>query len=240
MINLLLALGIALATFLLGWTVGGVWIAGFVPAILALVVAYVLLARRTGNRLQAMMEQVTALLKKQRVDEAKALLESARALGRWQFLVGAQVDAQLGALAYFEKDWAKARRYLARAWSRNWQAQGMLAALDFREGKVDAALGRMKKSEGPGRKEALFWGLWAYLLVETGRRDEALAVLGRALKALPSSEPLKALQQSVSNDKKVRMKVFGPAWYSFFPEQIPIQRMAAQAPRGRGFPQPRR
>ncbi|MBN1334840.1 MAG: hypothetical protein JXB39_02655 [Deltaproteobacteria bacterium] len=239
MYNLLIALGIATATFLLGTAVAG-WIAGFIPATLALGIAYVLLARRTGNRLQAVMEKVTAALKKQRVGDAKALLESARSLGRWQFLVEAQVDAQVGALAYFEKDWTRARRYLAKAWSRNWQAQGMLAALDFREGKVDAALARLKKSEGPGRKEALFWGLWAYLLVEGGRRDEALAVLGKGLKQLPSSEPLKALHQSISNDRKVRMKVFGPGWYAFFPEHIPIQRVAAQAPRGRGFPQPRR
>lgn len=239
MINLVIAIGIAVATFLLGWLVAG-WIAGFIPALLALGIAYVLLARRTGNSLQAVMDQVMAALKKQRVGEAKALLESARALGRWQFLVEAQVDGQLGALAYLEKDWAKARRYLSKAWTRNWQAQGMIAALDFREGKVDAALQRLKKSEGPGKKEAVFWGLWTYLLMEDGRRDEALSVLARGLKQLPSSEPLKALHQSVSNDRKIRMKVFGPAWYSFFPEQIPIQRMAAQAPRGRGFPQPRR
>lgn len=239
MYNLLIAVGIAVTTFLLGGLVAG-WIAGFVPAILALGIAYVLLARRTGNQLQAAMEQVTATLKKQRVEDARSLLEQARALGRWQFLVEAQIDAQLGALAYFEKDFSKARRFLSRAWSRNWQAQGMLAALDFREGKVDAALERMKKSEGPGKKEALFWGLWTYLLVETGRRDEALTVLARGLKQLPKSEPLKTLHQSVSNDKKIRMKVFGQAWYSFFPEHIPIQRVAAQAPRGRGFPQPRR
>lgn len=239
MYNLLIAIAIAAVAFALGTVTVGSWIAGVVPAVLALGIAWFLLARRTAAQLQALMDQVTVALKRQRLDEARRLLEGGRRLGRWQFLVGAQMDAQLGALAYMERDFRKARPHLEKAFSRDWSAQSLLAALDFREHHVDAAVKRLEKVSTFARKEAIYWGLYAYILLESKRREEAMAVLARGLKVLPSSEALKSMQISVSNDKKVRMKAFGQAWYTFFPEQIPVRRMQV-APPGRGYPPPRR
>ena len=251
MYNLLISLGIAALAFTLGVVVTGTFIAGFIPAILAVGIAYVLLARRTTRQLQAAMEHVGATLKKirpedpphvrkQRLDEAIKLLEGARRFGRWQFLVNASVDSQLGALAYIQQDWKRARPSLQKAWMRDWTAHTMLAAIDFREKNVDGAVKRLEKVVGPAKKEAVFWGVFAWILAESDRRDEALAVVTRGLKEMPASESLKALQDSLSNKKKVRTNLFAPMWYTFFPEQVPMQRVTAPPVRGKGYPMPRR
>jgi len=240
MLNLAISLAATAAVFAVGTVVAGHWIAGFAPAILVLLVTYFLLARRTSNRLQAVMEAAGKAAQRQKLDEARRLLEEARPLGRWQFLVESQVEAQLGALDYILRDFKSARPHLEKAFSRNWMAQGMLAAIDFRDGDVEAAAKRMEKVNLFARKEALYWGLYAYLHAESRQPEKALEILGRALKLLPRNEALKGMQQAVSNRKKLRMKDFGDTWYTFFPEQFPMRRAAQQAVQGRGYPMPRR
>jgi tetratricopeptide (TPR) repeat protein len=251
MLNLAISLVATVAVFVLGTFVAGTWIAGFAPAVLVLALCYFLLARRTSNKLQAVMEAASkaamaassraqAQGRPPKLDEARKILDDARHLGRWQFLVEAQIEAQLGALDYVLRDFAAARPHLQKAFSRNWMAQGMLAAIDFREGQIDAAVKRLEKVHLFARKEATYWGLYAYILAESKRRDEALVILGRALKILPDNEALKSMQQAVSNSKKLRMKDFGSPWYTFFPEHVPIRRVAQQGPPGRGYPMPRR
>ena len=233
MFNLLIALVIAGACFALGVAVtGGEFVAGFVPALLAFGIAYVMLARRTGKKFQALMEKVGAALQKQRVREAVNLLESARKLGRWQFLIGPQVDAQLGTLAYLQRDWPKARLHLSKAWGRDWHAAGMLAAIDYREGEIDRGVKRLKDVKSAGKKESVYWALSIYFLASSKRYDDALVICARALKQLPDNNALKGLKQAVANRKKLKMKAFGQTWYQFFPEHIP-QKARMQRPPGR-------
>lgn len=239
MYNLLIALAIAAVGYVLGLLIAGHWVAGFAPAILALFIAYFLLARRSTRQLSAVVDQAVEALKKQKIDQARATLEKGRAIGRWQFFIVQSLEAQLGAIAYMQRDFVTARKHLERSFSRNWSSMGMLAALEFRDGKVEPAVKRLKKCEIFAKKEPLFWALWAYILVESDKREESLAVLGKGLEALPGNEALKGLQECVSNRKKLRMKPFGDQWYSFFPEQYPIQRVTGVMP-GRGYPMPRR
>jgi len=251
MYNLLISLGIATLAFAIGALVTGTFIAGFIPAVLALVGAYIYLARRTSQKLQASMERVGETLKKirpedppqlrkQRLDEAIQILEESRRFGRWQFLVEATVNSQLGALAYVQQDFKKARPYLEKAWMRDWTAHTMLAVMDWREKKIDDAVKRLEKVSGPAKKEAVFWGIYAWILAESDRRDAALAVVSRALKEMPESEAIKGLQDALSNKKKIRTNLFAPMWYTFFPEQVPMQRLMAPPTRGKGYPMPRR
>ncbi len=241
MLNLIIALALAAGAFVLGMAVAGHWIAGFLPSLLVLLISYFLLARRTSAQLQAIMELAGKSVQRQQLDEARRILDQARKLGRWQFLVESQVEAQLGALWYMERNWAKARRHLDKAFSRNWMAQGMLAALDFRDKDVDAAVKRLEKASGFAKKEALFWGLYGYILAEGKRQDEALEVLARGLKVMPENQALKDLRQAVSNKRrKLKMKGFGNQWYMFFPEHVSMRRYQQQAQANRGFPQPRR
>jgi tetratricopeptide (TPR) repeat protein len=249
MYNLLLALAAAAVVYVLAsWWTG--WIAGFLPAILVLGLSYFLLARRSGRQLQAIVDRAAKELQGGRVEQGRKIFEEGFALGRWQFLIAGQIHAQLGALDYIQEsqqavlrktpNFKSARQHLEKTWSRNWQAQAMLATIDHREGNNAAALERLEKLQGAGAKEALYWGLFAYIANKAGDADKALQVLDLGQQQLPSSDSLKNMANQVRNKKDVKMKPFAPGWYQFFPDQIPQESMMRTQRPGYTYPQPRR
>ena len=245
MYNLAIAFGIGTVLFLVGALTTQTWIAGFIPGVLALIIAYIMLARRTGQKLQAIMETAMQDFQAGKIEKGRKRLEGAFALGKWQFLVEAQLHAQLGGIDYMQGRFKEARPHLEKAWSRHWIAQAMLATIEFREKNADAALKRMDKLAGPGGKDPVYWALYAYFALESGKRDRALKILTEGLKKNDSSEALKGMLDTIRNKKKLKMKAFAPSWYQFFPEQVPrSMRMqsANRRPGGSGysFPQPRR
>jgi tetratricopeptide (TPR) repeat protein len=240
--NLALALAAGVLAYGVGAAVAGWW-AGFLPGLIALVAAYFVLARRTGKKVEAIFQQAVAEMQAGRLDGARRVMEAALPLGTEQFLVTAQVHAQLGALDYLEgvglvvqkqakggaAKLASARAHLEKAWSRDWRSKTMLACLHHREGNIDEALKVFAAAEGPGRSEPLSWGAWAYVLNAAMRRDEALQVVGRGLKQIPDCKPLRAIQEDMSNRRRPDMKVFGEGWYQFFPDQVPQEVLMQQA-----------
>lgn len=262
MYNLVLAIGAGSVGYAIGAAVAG-WIAGFVPALLALGVAYVLLARRTGRRVEAVFAGAMVHMQAGKLDAARIAMESALPLGKWQFLVAPQIHSQIGSLDYLEgvgmmvqrqpkaaaAKFASARAHLEQAWSRDWRGRTLLACVHHREGRVDDALKALERASGAGKGETLFWGVYVYVLNEAKKRDEALQVVGRGLKESPDSKVLKELQEAMSNKRRPDMKAFGDSWYQFFPDQVPQevlmkqqQQMAANR-KGlspKTWPQPRR
>lgn len=258
MYNLLIAGGAAAVGYAVGALVSG-WIAGFIPALLAFGIVFIVLARRTGKQVEAVFQKAMAALQGGKIDEARALIESAMPLGKWQVLVSEQVHSQLGMLDYLQAvgltvqkqvtnakaKYADARGHLEKAWSRDWRAQATLAAVHHREGRTDDAVKVLEKASSAGRSEALFWGLYAYVLNEAKRRDEALKVLGRGLEANKDNKALKELQEALANKKRPNMRVLGDPWYQMFPEDIPREQLMQmhgiqQQPRPqKSWPQPR-
>lgn len=272
MYNLLISIGVAAALFVVGWVVAGTVIAGVIPAIIGLGVAYFLLARRSGKQLQAIMNRAMAefsalqgvqpprtmseanrlrQLQLDKIKKGRAILEEGFALAPWQFLVKKQIHAQIGAIDYMQMEWEPAREQLLQAWSRNWQAMAMLACIDHREKKHDAALQRMEETKGSGKKDPLFWGIYAWLALKAGKRDVAIKVANEGLQTNESSDALKAMAGALANKKPVKVTGFEPGWFQFFPEQSPQYRDAqkeankhGKAPNvrrgGYTFPHPRR
>ncbi|MED5369967.1 MAG: hypothetical protein VX899_03045 [Myxococcota bacterium] len=246
MYNLLIALGVSLVAFALG-AVAGEWYYGFAPALLVGPPLYFILMRRTGAQVEQIMAQAVSHLQTGRVKEGIATIESARPLGKWQFLVEQQIDAQLGTLEYMQRNYKKARPLLEKAWKRNWQAMAMLAIMDARDQKLDEGLARLDKTELLARNEPLFYAVKVWLLLKGKRTDEAQKVLAAGIEAVDAPDGLKKLQKSVANDKMKRFdygKTFGQGWYQFFPDQYPNPQvgrrgMRAQPRNARSFPQPR-
>jgi hypothetical protein len=242
MYNLLISLGVASVAFLLGFA-GGQWYYGFAPALIVFPVVYFLLARRTGKQVEAIMAKAMSELQTQRMDAAKETMRSALVLGRWQFLVGQQIYAQMGALEYVQRKPKAAREHLEKAWSRNWQAQAMLAVLDAKKGDHPAGIKRLGKARLFARKEPVFWGILSWLHLRNKDPDTAMTTVKEGIDVTDGAKPLKELDAAIANDRVKRFKwdkVFGQSWYQFFPEQMPMQRMQAAANKGRKtFPQPR-
>ncbi|HJN73309.1 MAG TPA: hypothetical protein QGF58_05175 [Myxococcota bacterium] len=247
MYNLLIALGVGVLAFGLG-TLGGKWLYGFAPAMLVAPAVYFFLARRSGKQLEAIMAKAMNELQDGRVKVAKETIASGYPLGKWQFLISKQIHAQLGALEYIQKNYKQARPLLEKAWSRNWQAQGMLAVIDARDKKHDEAIARFEKATFLGKKEPVMWALWVWLLLDAKRVEAAMKKAAEAVETCESNKTLKELQAAIANDKMKRFKwgkVFGQSWYQFFPDQVPVQRGASPAnhPNMRGrktYPHPRR
>lgn len=274
MYNLLLALAAAVVAFALGFAVSG-WIAGFIPAMIAFVGAYFVLARRSGRQLEAIVSGVQVPMQKGDLEAVRALLKTALPLGKWQFLVEPQIHAQLGQVDYLDgvkqklmrntvgatERFASARASLEIAKTLTWQAAAFLSVIHHREGRSEEAIKVLAvvadpKKGGSGIARALatvtpkpdpiFWGLYAWLLNEAKKRDEALQVLGTGLEANPKQKGLVAMQEALSNRRRPDMSVFGETWYMFFPEQVPQEKvmemqkaqMANRSPKT--WPQPRR
>jgi tetratricopeptide (TPR) repeat protein len=262
MYNLLISLGIGLALFAVTGLIGGNWLAGIIPATIGLGVAYFLLARRSGQQLQAIMEramlefnalenmqpprtqrEATRMQKLQRdkLASGRAIIEEGFKLTRWQFLIDSQIHAQLGSLEYMQQNYEKAVVHLEKAWSRHWQAQAMLACIDFREKRYDEALARMEKADGPGGSDALFWAIYIWIAYKAGKRDRALAVANQGVKKHEDSKSLKSMATAIANKKPLRPDAFAPGWYQFFPEDMPqAKEMAKNAKKHGNAPNVRR
>lgn len=260
MYNLLIAGGAAIVAYAIGAAAAG-WLAGFIPALLALGGVWFYLARRTGKQVEALFQQAMGLLQAGKFDEARALLETGFPLGKWQILVKEQIHAQLGAIDYLQgvgasvqkkateakAKFASARENLEKAWSRDWRAKATLAVVHHRESRPDDAVKVLEAASGAGATEPLFWGIYSYVLNEAKKREEALKVVGRGLESNKDSKPLKAIQEALANKKRPDMKVFGDVWFQFFPEDIPREKLMEmhginpqQAPRPqKGWPAPR-
>lgn len=272
MYNTLIALGAGLVAYLLGWLLAG-WIAGFLPAILAISVVWALLARRSGQSLQALMTKAMEAMQNQKTDEARALLESGFALAKWQFLVEEQIHTQLGSIDYLEAAMlnlqrqpttskaalGRAREHFEKAavggWKSyllGWQPRALFAVTLHRSGEPARALEVCATVAKTGRTDPLFWGLYVWLLLEAQKRDEALAAVGEGLKEHAKAQPLIEIQAALTNRKRPDMKVFGEAWYQFFPEEMvhdpkvielaraQQERTQKKAPSQKTWPQPRR
>ncbi|MSP56195.1 MAG: hypothetical protein EXR69_11425 [Myxococcales bacterium] len=235
--------------FLLGLALDG-WVAGIIPATLALGIVYVLLARRTGKQVEAIFLRAMGMLQAGDVEGGRTAFKSALGLGKWQFLVSEQVHGQLGQLDYqqacgslieykYTRDTGKralgeaklreAIEGLEKSWSRDWRSQAVRAICLHRLNRFDEVPKVLRKAEGGGASEPLFWGTWAWLLNEQKKRDEALQVVGRGLSAIAQSKPLLALREAFSNKRRPDMTVFGEAWYALMPDEIPKERLMEMA-----------
>ncbi len=211
------------------------------PALVAGAAVYLLLVRRVNAMLQRDIAGIQALLMQKNVDGALATLANIKQrYGKWVFLLGSQIDGQIGAIHYMRKEFDAARPYLERAFVRNWDAKLMLACLLSGQvadkkgkdkkgdlGAVDTLLERVVKYTP---KQGLLWSTWAWLHWSAGDAKRAIEILARGKQTLGEADPhLAANLLALQNDKKLKMKGYGESWYAFHLEQHPV---VMQAQRG--------
>ncbi len=233
MYNLLISLAAGLAVTLavrFGTNVG--WVGSVVPGLLALMVAYFLLARRTWKQLEALMGTVQKELLAQKLDRALQTLEGGFALAPWQFLVASQIHSQIGVLRYVRQDFSGAFPHLQKSFSRHGVARTMLALSHYRKKDLEGMRKVFDDAAKDNKKDGLLFATWAWVEEKEGAHDRAIAVLARGLKTNPSDEKLKAAAQALQNDKRLKLgKLYGEQWFQFHLEQMPPQ-MAPAGGRG--------
>ena len=233
MINLLLSIAIGVAVgILVTLTHLPVW-AAIGPGVVALLAAYLLLAKRTSAKVQALAAIAQKELqgispnnpreRQARVDRAVKILQGALAYARWQFLIGSELHAQIGMIKYvILKDYDGAAPHLAKANARNYMAKAFQGALYFLRKDYVAMEKSFEAAVVAGKKEPMIWAVYAWCLAANKQKDKAIAVMSRAVEKNPSDEKLKAGLSALQNDKKFKMKPYEPLWWQFGLENPPL------------------
>ncbi|MHB8873756.1 MAG: tetratricopeptide repeat protein [Myxococcaceae bacterium] len=232
MYNLVLALALGIAVTLGVRFAQFPWIAGIIPGTITFFTAFVLLGRRVALKVQAISGQAQQELsvqvqnpreQKARIEKAIKTLESALVYSKWQFLVGAEVYAQIGMIKYMVKDFDGAKAAFAKANPRNYMSQAMQGALHYQRKAYPDMEQAFEHAVKSGKKEGIVWSTYAWCLQQIKEKDKALKVMARAVEANPSDEKLKAGLTALQNDKKLKMKPYEPMWWQFGLENPPLQ-----------------
>ncbi len=235
MYNLLISLAAGLVVALaigLGTNVG--WVGAVVPGAIAFLASYLVLARRTWKRLEATFEGAQKELQAQRFERAIQTLQGGFALAPWQFLVATQLHSQIGVLHYIRQDFDAALPHLEKSYSRHWIAQAMLAVSRYRRRDLDRAIKVFEDTVKTSKKEGLAWAVYAWCLEKEGRHDDAVRVMGRAAKANPTDDKVKAALEALQNGKKLKLgKLYGEQWFQFHLERMPPELIGPGARGGR-------
>jgi tetratricopeptide (TPR) repeat protein len=227
-ISILAGIVVALAT---GFALGGgelrlAW--GIAPGIIAALIIYIILARRTMKQVQAVVTQAQVQFQGQHIDRGIEVLKAAYPLGKWQFLITSQLDGQIGSVLYMAQRFDESEPYLKRSFKKNWVSRAMLGALYYKRKKYDEMEKVFEEAVLANKKESLLWNLYAYCMWKSGNRDKAIIVLNQALKAMPDDEKSKNNLKALQNNKKMKMRSWNLMWYQFHLDKPPAQRQQVQ------------
>lgn len=226
MYNLLLSLAAGLVVALaiaLGTSYG--WVAAVFPGLIVTTAVYVYVAFRIRKKLDAVNEVVQKELMARRVEKAVQALQGGYVYAPWQFLVGAQLHANVGLLKYLVDDLEGAvpeleagmpKGWLANLAYRDWMTRAILAAARYRKRDVKGALALLEEAVKVGEKDGLSWSVYAWILEKEGQHEEAIKVLGRGATRLPKDEKLQDSLQALQNGKKLKLgKLYDQQWWQF-------------------------
>src|SRR5262249_18791692 len=142
--------------------------------------AYILLARRSGKQLEAIMAVAQKEMMARRRGRAVEGLQNAFPLARWQFGVASSLHANIGVLLYVQKKFDEAEPHLRKSGGtllRLWQAQAMLAAILFRQKKYDEMEKTFEAALKGNKSETLLYAVYAWCENDRGEKKKAVEAL---------------------------------------------------------------
>ncbi len=224
--NILLAMGVGVLVFAALFVPGLLHVGeAMVPAALAVIVAYFLLARRTFKQVEAVFTEAAKSLTSMppKLDLAVATMEKAYVYAPQQIGVKSQIDAQIGVIYFLQQEFNKATPYLQRSLGfGHWMAGAMLAVVYYKRKDHEQMKKTLEIVTKRAKDQALAWALHGYLLCQIGDRDGAQKVLAEGVKKTKDDERVKEALLAVQNDKKIKMKAFKEQWYQFHLERPPM------------------
>ncbi len=244
MYNLLIALAVSVLSFAGVLLADLPWYAGLPPALLLFPLVLYVLARRTGQQLQAALAPVQALMAElpqaRSQADAHAKLDQVRqrfaevrdVFGPWQLLLSGQLEAQIGMLDYMQGRFDAALPRLSKAW-RDPMATLYEGCVHARRGRLDQAWAAFERASGYSNKEATVYLIWGLVAAKKGDTARAVTVFAKGLEALPGHPEIKKLHGAVANKHKVDPTQLGELWFRFFPEDA-AQAMMVRGRRDKG------
>ncbi|MBM4781542.1 MAG: tetratricopeptide repeat protein [Archangiaceae bacterium] len=232
MLNLVYALAAGIVITVVIKLAGFSLIAGIIPGTIVMLGAYVVLARRTFVKVQAVMESVKKEFesmpanekeRKVKADKVIKMLEAALPLGKEQFLIESELHAQIGMIHHLFKNTEAAMASFSKTTPRSYLARAMQAAIYFQRKDYQAMRSAFEEAVKHGKKDGMVWAAYAWCLQQNKDVDGALKVLARSVAENPSDDKLKSALTALQNDKKLKMKAWEPGWWQFGLEAPPMQ-----------------
>jgi hypothetical protein len=237
MYNIGIAIGIGAAIFVAVMAAFGAK-AAFLPGLIAFGVAFYFLSRRVARLIEADLAGLVPMLQERRVDEARSKLAAVKAQwSKWQVLLDGQLEAQIGMIDYLQMKFDEAKPRLEKGKWRNGTALAALGCIAWRKSDPSAAFQYFDKAVAANDKDPVMYLIWAVLLDRAQKREEALRVLDRGMKAVPGSSMLSDLHSTIANKRRVEVRQLPQLWYQFFPEDLQAQ-YQQQFVKGRREPSP--
>jgi len=199
-------------------------VSGFIAIPFGLVGGFVLfffLGRKIQEKMEILMAQMQKDVAENKFDRAIETLKRGFAFSKRHIFVAAQLNSQIGVLYYLKKDHDKSMEYLKKGFLKHYVGQGMLACIYYKRKDMENMKSTMEDTIKGNRKEAMVYGLYAYLVYQLKEKDKAIEILQNGLKKLPKDTRLQANLTQLQNNKKMKMKVFGDAWVQFMLERPP-------------------
>jgi tetratricopeptide (TPR) repeat protein len=224
-INLLLSLLAGVAGFLIFFVPGIAHALGSIlPGVAAAIGTYVLLARRSGKLLEAVMGVAQKEMMARKPERAVEALLQAFPLARWQFGVASSLHANIGVLLYVQKKFDEAEPHLRKSTGtllRLWQAQAMLAAILYRKKQYEEMEKVFDRAMSSSKSETLLYAVYAWCEHQRGEKKKAIEILMKGVEENKSDEKLKSLLQRAQNDKRLKLDGWGEQWWQFWLETPP-------------------
>jgi tetratricopeptide (TPR) repeat protein len=208
----------AVLATLLGLLGVSVWI-GAPIGLVAGAAAFVYIAKRVNERLEAIFRRATDQMKRQQWEPSIKTMREGFALAPWQFMVRGAINGQIGMTQYVRSKPAEAEPFLRAAGLNHYIAKAMLAVLHWKRGETRLAKDTFSLALKAGRKESFLYAVYAYVLNEMRDRDGAIEVINKGLKYCKGDERLLANRTMLQNKKPMKMKVYGEQWYQFMLER---------------------
>ncbi len=217
------------------------WSLCLVLSLIISIFIFVKLMKKNNELVKPIFENVQRMMQAQKWKQALELLETARPFKNKIFLVEGQIESLYGIAYYYQSKEEDAIRHFEKGTVQNWMAVIMHAFLLSKKKQDDAMIKKFEYALKFNGKEVLLWNAYAFCLDRIRKKDEAIAVLNRAIKKLGRNPETEANLNSLKNDKSLNMKPFGEIWYSLKLEPIPKQFMqrVSSHPGDRGFKQKR-
>jgi tetratricopeptide (TPR) repeat protein len=185
------------------------------PAVAVLITVLILLLRRTSQRVEPLVKEAEKHVIGGRVELGIKTLEGGLRWGRWHPLVPGQLRSMIGTLYFDTGKLDLAEENLKKAVRWPWNTKALLGVVLFRKRDEPGMIKAFETAVSVGKKEGLAWTLYAHCLLARERKDDAVKVLERALKAIPGDGRLEANLELAKEGKKLKTAPYGDKWSRF-------------------------
>ncbi|BBB33631.1 conserved hypothetical protein [Thermotomaculum hydrothermale] len=218
LISILVAIDLGLGLYLLNVH----YVIDIIAGLMAGVAVFYVLSKKMAATLTAIVEKANKLAMKKNLDGAIEVLKEGYKY-RWRHpFVKSQLDAQIGVLYYYKKDYDNAFPYLKKGIATHYIAKGMLAVIYYKKKQYDKMQETFEIAVKSASKESLIWALYAYCMNKIGKREKAIEIINRGLKKIPGDERLLANLKALQNRRPMKMKAYGEMWYQFMLDKMPV------------------